>query len=477
MILQIVQPLYGGVGFMDGNVPRGDPQTHLGPNLNVSSGPFRVDGREGGHSLPMTVSAAIPFQDHSATAYGGIHLQGMPCQLPSQSYGEPRHGSRPKVSIRTYRGRGRGKGCVQRKRAVAPAQDPKLLFQGKSEIQGAASLPMVQSGASSFGQTLLPLQAPAQPASVLPSPKVVSCELCKVECNTVEVLQQHMNGKKHKKKLKIFEELQNLNKKVIGGQSDPMPTVELKSEDVSQPDRVEGSGNEQLQQEVLPSQEIKEESEVAGEKRKVEEVEPPQESAKKMRVDRSERFKHKLRGGKSSRKMRPSDRSKSLVQPPKPKEVTPLVCELCNAKCESLVVFQSHLAGKKHKSKAKRFMSQEIFGPELLQTQRPAAMQGFGTYQAAAAQNVDNMTGVKVEATSLPESLPTNSGASFLGTTAGGTWSEGRSVIGPHSNYPGAEMVGVAAGSEHAATCTTTVGGGSSSEQNVVSIRQPPPNL
>ncbi|XP_057805543.1 uncharacterized protein LOC131020627 [Salvia miltiorrhiza] len=464
----IVQPLYGGVGVMDGIVPRGDPHTYLGPKLNISSSAFRVDGFDIGHSLPM--NAATPFQDHSATAYGGIHIQGGPCQPLSQSIGEPHHGPRPKVSGRTYRVRGRGKGCVQRKHAVAPAQDQKLLFQGKSEIQGAATLPMVQSGASSIGQTLLPLQAPAHSASVSPSPKVVSCELCKVECNTLEVLQQHVNGKKHKKKLKVFEELQNLNKKVISGQADQTPTIELKSEVVSQPDRAEGSGNQQLEQEVLPSQEINEESKVAGEKHKVEEVEHPEESAKKMRVDHCERigrgFKHKMRGGKSNRKMRPSDRPKILVQPPKPKEVTPLVCELCNVKCESLAVFQSHLAGKKHKSKAKRFLSQERFGQELPQAQRPATMQGFSAYHVASAQNVDTMTSGVVD----PEPLVTNAGASFLLTTAtGGTWNKGRSETG-------AEMVGVAAGSEQAVTCGTALDGGSSSEQNVVSIIQPPPN-
>lgn len=354
MILQIVQPLYGGVGNMGGIVPRGDAQIHLGPKLNVSSYPFHVSGLGRGSALPM--NAAIPFQDQTVIAHGGFHI-------PSQLFGETHHGPGPKLSGRTYRvrgrGRGRGKGRVLRKHAAAPVRD----LQGKSDIQGA-SQPMAVSGASSSGQNLVSLQGPAQSSSVLPPPKAVSCEICKVECNTLEILQQHMNGKKHKKKLKVMEELQNLNKRrVISRQTEQTSTVELKAEEiVSQPDPVE----------VLPSPEINEESKVAGEKRKVEEVEPPpQASAKKTRVGPTKR---KLRGGKSNRKMRPCDRSKSSVQPPKPKEVAPapLVCELCNVKCESVVVFQSHLAGKKHKAKAKRFMGQQTFGQELLQLQRPA---------------------------------------------------------------------------------------------------------
>ncbi|KAL1540091.1 hypothetical protein AAHA92_24500 [Salvia divinorum] len=438
----IVQPLYGNVGFMDGMVPRGDPQTQHDPKLNASSCVFGVDGYSGGHSLPM--NATTPYHDHSTTAYGGIHLQGGPCQLPPQSSGEPRYGHRPNISGRTNRGRGRGKGSVQQKHA------------------GAASLPMVQSGASSVAQTQS-LQGPAQLVSVSTSPKVVSCELCKIECNTLEVLQQHLNGKKHKKKLKVFEELQNLNKKVTSGQADQAIAIDSNSEAVSMPDLVEGSGKQQPQQEVLPSQESNEESKAAGEKRKVEEAEHPEESAKKMRIDGRERvgrgLKHKLR---SNRVMKSSARSKSLVQPPKPKEVAHLVCELCNAKCESLVVFQSHLAGKKHKSKAKHFMSQERFGQEFSQAQGPATMQGFSAYQVASAQ---------------PESIVAVSGSFFPATIAAeGKGNQGRPGTGFSVLYPGSEMAGVAVGFEQAVSCRTILDGSSSSEQNALFVAQPPPN-
>lgn len=359
MILQIVQPLYGGV----------DPQPHLGQNPNVSSSPFLVNGV---HALP--VYGATPFQEQPVTAYGGSHFQGGPYEHPSQLYVEPYHGPIPvpKVSGHVFRARGRGKGRVQQKRAVAPGQDPKL-------------------GASSFSQTqLLPSQAPAP---VLPPPKAVICELCKVECNTLEIFQQHANGKKHQKKLKAFGELQNLNRRVPSVQ---MPTVELKTEVVPQPVRAEGSEIQQFQQEALPSQEINGEgTKVAGEKRKAGEVEPSEEPDKKMRVDGSENprrgLKNKLKSVKSKKKK--TKTSKGLVQAPKPKEVAPLVCELCNVKCESVVVFQSHLAGKKHISKAKSFLQgQATFGPAI-QAVDPSASSFIGFQHAnqgfsVSAQNV-----------------------------------------------------------------------------------------
>lgn len=374
MSLQIVPSVYGGVGMMDGTVPRGDPQPHLGSNPNVSSSPFLVNG---GHALPMYT--ATPFQDQTVTAYGGLHFQGGPYQHPSQSYAEPYHGPThtPKVPGPVSRARGHAKGRVQQKHAVAPAQDPKL-------------------GAPSFSQTqLLPLKAPAP---VLPPPKGVTCELCKVECNTLEVLQQHVNGKKHMKKLKVFEELQNLSKKVLSVQPEQAPTTELKPELVSQPDRVEGSRSQQLHQEAPPSQEINTEStKVAGEKRKAEEVEPSEESGKMMRVDGPENSrrgpKHKLKGSKGKKKK--TKPSKGLVQASKPKEVTPLVCELCDVKCESVVVFQSHLAGKKHRLKAKCFLQgQETFGLEQRPVIQAVDQNNAGASTFVSFQLVDQGFGV-----------------------------------------------------------------------------------
>lgn len=479
MILQIVQSLYRGIGVIDGIAPGGDAQTHLGPKPNASLRSYRVRGRGRGRVLHM--NAAAPSQDQTITIHGGSSIQGVPLQPLSQSYDQPHLGPRPSVSGRPYRVRGRGKRRALHKHAAAPAQDQKIFIQGRSDIQGGPSQPMRQSGASSFGQILVPFQGPAHSASVVPPPKLVCCELCRVECNTLEILKQHMNGKKHKKKLKVFEELQNLNKRVICRQMEQTSTSELKSEAPSQPDQVEGSGNQQLQQEILHSREINEESKVAVEKRKVEDVEPTEESVKKVRMDNSEGlgcgFKRKVRGGKGSRRVRSCDRSKRLVEPPKPKEVIPLVCELCNVKCESPVVFQSHLVGKKHQSKSKRFLShQETLGQELLQAldqQNANAStsigsqlhdQGFGAYQCASAQNVKI---IDVQ----PESLPANFGASIQ-VNAEGTSKEGHLETQLQGDCPtgslvATKMVGAAAGSVPV-TSGTTLDGGSLLAQSVV---------
>ncbi|KAL8542789.1 hypothetical protein ACS0TY_003613 [Phlomoides rotata] len=313
-----------------------------------------------------------------------VIIHGAPPQPLSQSYqplthsyAEPHLAHGQNIPCRLYRGsvRGRGRGRGRGKGRATPAQD-----------KGGPSLPIPLSVSSSTGQIPVPLQAPAQSAPVLPPPKAVWCELCRVECNTIEILKQHLNGKKHKKKLKVFEEPQNLNKRVTGTQTEQTSISELKPEVSSQPDQIEGSGNQQLQQENLPSQAVNQETQ---EEQKLVAVETAEESLKKVRMDRSggagRGLKRKLRGGKVGRRMKPCDRSKKVVEPPKPKEVIPLVCELCNVKCESSVVFQSHLVGKKHISKAKRFLGpQETLGQQFLLHPQAPTMQVVGQQIANA---------------------------------------------------------------------------------------------
>lgn len=173
------------------------------------------------------------------------------------------------------------------------------------------------------------------------------CELCRVDCNTLEILEQHKNGKRHKRNLKLQEELQNLSRQ-LAVQNPQMPAPKCKSEN-------------------LPSEpalkENKPESEAGG---KAERSGAPS-SEGSIRKDRSggrSGFKRKMRGGgRGGKSMRAYDGSRRPVEPPKLKQMVPLICDLCNVKCESQVVFESHVAGKKHLANVKRFQShKEAFG-------------------------------------------------------------------------------------------------------------------
>lgn len=60
-----------------------------------------------------------------------------------------------------------------------------------------------------------------------PKPRAMAwCELCRVDCNTLEILENHRNGKKHKKNLKIQEDLQKLAAKTQESQIPPAPESE-----------------------------------------------------------------------------------------------------------------------------------------------------------------------------------------------------------------------------------------------------------
>ncbi|KAL0373350.1 UNVERIFIED_CONTAM: hypothetical protein Sradi_3250700 [Sesamum radiatum] len=259
---QIVQSSYGGFGIVNGVLPPGAAQTHLSPQPNVWGRPYRV--------------------------------------------------------------RGRGRGRVMHKHAASRGQERTVSTQSGSHIQGEPLPPMAQPYASSFGPISTPIHGPAHIMPALPPPRLAWCELCRVDCNTLDILEQHKNGKKHKKKLKVFEELQNLNSRVIGRQMQQPSSSQLKPEVPLQPGQIEQS-EKQIQEESLPSQAINEESKVAVENRELEEAEPIEEPGKKM-IDHSETrgLKRKMRGGKVGRRMRPCDRPKRNVEPPKPKEVIPL---------------------------------------------------------------------------------------------------------------------------------------------------------
>ena len=57
-------------------------------------------------------------------------------------------------------------------------------------------------------------------------------------------------------------------------------------------------------------------------------------------------LKRKMREVRGGKYMRTYEGSRTLVEPPKPKQVVPLICDLCNVKCDSQIVFNSHLTGK-----------------------------------------------------------------------------------------------------------------------------------
>lgn len=205
------------------------------------------------------------------------------------------------------------------------------------------------------------------------------CELCRVDCNTPEILEQHKNGKRHKKNLQTHADLFN---KVITHQQDVQIPSSGSQPELTQPQTVERSKEKQPPEQSLPSRALIDDNNIRTELHKdaVEKCKDHTEdsSAEPQRKPRDQfdghnhGLKRKRRGRRGVKHMRPNEGLRQPVEPVKLKEVIPFACELCNVKCESQVVFDSHLAGKKHLMNVKRFHGHRaLYGEAGLQALYP----------------------------------------------------------------------------------------------------------
>ncbi|KAK2650649.1 hypothetical protein Ddye_018138 [Dipteronia dyeriana] len=176
-------------------------------------------------------------------------------------------------------------------------------------------------------------------------------------------------------------QLQNLNKVITGQHNVQLPNPEVQTE-VFQLEKVEGYVEKQLTQKSAPSQaptdnDINETKLLNKTVDKVEvntldSANDPQRKTRDQFVARGCGSKRKMRGGQGGKYMRTGEGSRRPVETPKPKEVIPFICELFNVKCESQVVFNSHLVGKKHIANVKRFHGHRaLYGETGLQALYP----------------------------------------------------------------------------------------------------------
>lgn len=139
--------------------------------------------------------------------------------------------------------------------------------------------------------------------------KIAWCELCRVDCTSKEILETHKNGKRHQKNLQRLQETEKEEK--------PKMNYEATKAD------------------------------------------PDDER------DRVVKRKAKGGGGRGGKRQRPTG-------PATPKVVIPLMCDLCNVKCDTQQVLDRHVAGKKHIAKLKRFQGhQAMYGPTAVQALYP----------------------------------------------------------------------------------------------------------
>lgn len=296
------------------------------------------------------------------------------------------------------RGRGRGRGNKSSDRQLAI----RASGSSASEAQPETPAHLMQATTTNF-----------TPGTVVPA---AWCDICRVGCNSREILEQHKNGKKHKRTVQRMQDMARLQGMTpaiadmgapsstssqlaevegpstavhmvpplrstsIGGEhKDLAPENVVASVSGVQITEVTGSSSKQnathhttavghgveaqvephvAVQAYQPSNEMKDGGEAppnATGPSNVELVEA------RMDVNGNKNGpKRKLTGvGRGGKKLRVSQAPR---QRPERVREQPLVCTICNATCDTRAVFNIHLGGKKHQSRLKRCPDM-LFGP------------------------------------------------------------------------------------------------------------------
>ncbi|BAT97626.1 hypothetical protein LR48_Vigan11g053700 [Vigna angularis] len=314
---------------------------------------------------PPGVNPTVPESapDHKLTTYQGLldqqyleahrdrhELGQVPGQRtgPSQYRGRGGRGGRPFRGAGRGRGHGRGHGVGGGRHAPSHSSGAAISHVAGAPVAAGTSSAIEPSSSVSV-PTQLPKQARVQP----PAPRKVCCEICKVECNTPEILEQHKNGKKHQKNMRMHEELQRRNA-LNGQQNAQIPTSQLNLTD--QPKQVQESENNGSPAENMGSRVIvnnhEDETQQQNNVGNISEAsEAPEAKNTDSSAARGRGLKRKKKGGgKGGKYMRTNDG----LKPVESAQTMSFRCELCDVKCESQIVYQSHMTGKKHLSKLRR---------------------------------------------------------------------------------------------------------------------------
>ncbi|RDY04186.1 hypothetical protein CR513_12126, partial [Mucuna pruriens] len=314
---------------------------------------------------------------------------------PSQYRGRGRGGGRPfrgsgRGRFNHHRGRGRGRGGDGREFS-SHSSEPTIA--NVADVPAADGATSVMQPSSVSGQSSLPNPAEVPSAPLQAPPCKLWCEICKAECNTPEMLEQHKNGKRHRKNLLVHEEVQRL--KVLSEQQSGNISTSQSNLTI-QPEKVQESENKGLPEENMGSEatannhndETELQNNVAGVSKV--QTEEPQEEPRYNFAIQGHGFKRKMRGGRGGKYMRSDDGSRKPVEPSKPKQVTSFICELCNVKCDSQVVYNSHLTGKKHLSNFKRVHGhQALNGEAWIQPLHPPKINPLSNVNNFTVQGVN----------------------------------------------------------------------------------------
>ncbi|KAI6707356.1 hypothetical protein NL676_010318 [Syzygium grande] len=247
--------------------------------------------------------------------------------------------------------------------------------------------------------------------------KAAWCELCRVECTSLEILEQHKNGKRHKKNMQRAEQLKNAAKK-----------LEAPSQNHQDPGAAPGPDSSQLcnnapQGDLLAKIDGNSSGAITDMQiNTVVQADNPTESSQNLHVqnqveNRKSGKKRKIKGGREGKRQKLEATAHS-VKPPQSKAVGRIVCDLCNVRCDTREVFDRHLSGKKHIARCIRFEGHRAqYGPlglQALYPPNPAATPLVSHPQGWLEPQIHN---------ALPDAMPVenHNAAALDGTAAHGS--------------------------------------------------------
>lgn len=244
----------------------------------------------------------------------------------------------------------------------------------------SASLPHLESS-SDLEPSSSPSPAPEQKRR---APQVAWCDLCRVDCNTQEVLEQHINGKRHKKNMEKFEKFQKYGKiqseslpklaeqlengqggeenKDFAPESWPDASATENLPDASAPENLpKSSSAENLPSATAADENMGVEQQIQiGEQSEIPKLDEPTDTP--ARKPWAHRFEDRRRApkwkqmkfGRGGKRPRYSEVVSSSQTP----REEPKYCALCNVTCDTQAVFECHLSGKKHMTLVKETQGQ-----------------------------------------------------------------------------------------------------------------------
>ncbi|XP_031483218.1 uncharacterized protein LOC116252810 [Nymphaea colorata] len=247
-------------------------------------------------------------------------------------------------------------------------------------------------------------------------PQLVGCAVCKIDCNSLEILEQHRQGKRHQRNVQRLEE--ERKRRRPNNVSDTKPANEAEN-------IVDSQNNEVPESENLPTSPVSENRSGAEQHPENAELQPENVEKQAENAEEQQQQQRHVRpgfmgrggirrprpGGYEDRRLGPKKRQKgkpqfdprkgkrvkmASVPPPSADQQLPKICALCNITCDSQAVLDCHLAGKRHAAKVKRFQSQQqLYGPQVLQALFISqAQQAISLAQQQAAFNPQDQQAV-----------------------------------------------------------------------------------